>query len=198
MYQYVLKKHWKKGQSLLLILGILSVASIIIPLSAYGDVVSPKKQTNSGISPQNVFCKENLFKLILKSSDKPICVKPESAKKMMAKGITKSTDIQGVEKFEESIKNKNPMAKISKVISLKVDSGYHVVFEACAGKQEIRAPEVIVTSDSETRFVKLVEKLLPNTCETNSVQIKTGNPDSIKLDLVNKGGVTSKITQLEN
>lgn len=188
----------KKEKSILLIFGLFAVVSIMIPFSAYADVVPPKKQTNAGISPQKVFCKENLYKVILNSSDKPICVKPATAKKMMTNGITKSTDIQAVDKFAESLKNRSPIGTIKQLTTLKASQGYHVVFEVCAGEQGIRAPEVIITSDSETRYVKLAEKLLPNACETNSVKINAAKSDSIKLNLLNKGGVTSKITQLEN
>jgi len=180
------------------IVSILLTVSIFSSFDAFADVSSPKKQTNAGISIQNVFCKENLYKVILKASDKPFCVSPDTAKKMIMRGITVVTDTQNVDRFIEQIMNKSPIGTIKQLVSLKVGTGYHVVFEACADDQGIRAPEVIVTSDSETRYVKLVERLLPDSCETNSVQIKASNPDSIKMDIANKGGVTVKINQLEN
>ncbi len=180
------------------IIAVLLTVSVFSAFDAFADVSSPKKQTNAGISTQNVFCKENLYKVILKASNKPFCVSPDTAKKMMMRGITVLTDTQNVDRFVEQIMNKSPIGTIKKLVSLKVSSGYHVVFEACAEDQGIRAPEVIVTSDSETRYVKLVERLLPNSCETNSVQIKASNPNSIKMNIANKGGVTAKINQLEN
>lgn len=187
-----------KEKSILLIFALFAVVSIMIPFSAYADVVSPKKQTNAGITPQNVICKENLYKIILKSNDKPLCVKPSTAKKLMNDGLTKTKNIEAVEKFEELIKSRTAMGTITPITILKGNTNYHVLFEACAGDQGIIAPEVIITSDSETKYVKLVERMLPNSCETNSIKIKAANPDSINLNLVNKGGVTLKITELEN
>ena len=192
-----------------LIVAVL-ITGLLVPGNVFSDVSTPKKQTNAGVSAQKVFCKENLYKVVLKSSEKPICVKPETAKKFMERGITKSTDTSAVDKFIEQSKTKSPVGTVKKLTTVKIAStpkvattappvaGYHVVFEVCGGEQGIRAPEVIITSDTETRYVKLVERLLPDSCEVNAGQIKAANPDSISLSLVNKGGVTAKITQLEN
>jgi len=47
---------------------------------------SPKKQYESGIKPKNILCKEGL-ELVFKSSDNsPVCVKPETAEKLMERG----------------------------------------------------------------------------------------------------------------
>ena len=189
---------------------VILAAGLLIPANVFSDVAAPKKQTNAGVSVDKVFCKENLYKLILKSSNKPICVKPETAKKFIEREITKATDTQAVTMFMDQLKNKSPVGTVKKLATVKIPTspgiastappaaGYHVVFEVCGGEQGIRAPEVIIISDSETRYVKLVEKLLPNTCEINAGKIKAANPSSIDLKLVNKGGVTAKITQLEN
>ncbi|HET6517174.1 MAG TPA: hypothetical protein VFG25_03020, partial [Nitrosopumilaceae archaeon] len=189
---------------------VILAAGLLIPANVLSDVAVPKKQTNAGVSPEKVFCKENLYKLILKSSNKPICVKPETAKKLIERGITKATDTQIVTKFIDQLKNKSSVGTIKKLTTVKIPTspgiastapptaGYHVVFEVCGGEQGIIAPEVIITSDTETRYVKLVERLLPNSCEVNAGKIKAANSDSINLTLVNKGGVTAKITQLEN
>ena len=193
----------------LLVIVILA-AGLLIPANVFSDVAVPKKQTNAGVSAEKVFCKENLYKLILKSSNKPICVKPETAKKFIERGITKATDTQAVTKFMEQLKDKSPISTIKKLATVKIPTspgiaatappaaGYHVVFEVCGGDQGIRSPEVIITSDSETRYVKLAEKILPNSCEINAGKIKAASPESIDLKLVNKGGVTAKITQLED
>jgi len=76
--------------------------------------------------------------------------------------------------------------------------GYAFVFDACAKSTEIRTPEIIATSDSETKSVKLGSMLKPNSCYTTSVLIKASNPDSITATMINKGGVSDKIIALEN
>lgn len=193
----------------LIVITIL-ITGLVLPLDALADVTSPKKQTNLGLKKSDVICKANLFKVIKKSDGMPACVKPESAKKLIAQGWTMVADPTTIDKFIQEIKSRQSVGTVTKVAVVKqtVTPGiaktptgvdfYNVIFEVCAKENTIRLPEVIVSSDSETRYVKLVEKLSPNNCEINAAKIKASNTDSITLQLVNKGGVTKKLNELES
>ncbi len=74
---------------------------------------------------------------------------------------------------------------------------YTYVFEACAGNTAIRAPEIVVTSDSEVRSVKLASDLSPNACIVSATKIKAANPDSIDAKLFTKETVTKMINNAE-
>ena len=79
---------------------------------------------------------------------------------------------------------------------LRVTDYIHV-FEVCAKDKNIRAPEVLVTSDSESKKVKLSQKIMPDKCYTTSAKIKATDPGSITASLTNKGMITDKLTELE-
>ncbi|AJM93117.1 hypothetical protein [Nitrosopumilus piranensis] len=74
---------------------------------------------------------------------------------------------------------------------------YTYVFEACAGKNAIRAPEVVVTSDSEVRSVKLALDLNPEACVVSATKIKAANPDTISAKLFTKETVTNMANNAE-
>ena len=76
-------------------------------------------------------------------------------------------------------------------------AGYAFVFDACAGSDTIRTPEILVESDSDVKNIKLGTMIKKNSCYTSSVIIKAANPDSITATLLNKGGITDKISSLE-
>lgn len=186
------------------------VTGLALPLDALADVSTPKKQMNFGIKKADVFCKANLFKVIKKSNGNPACVTPETAKKLVAKGWAQTVDTKTIDDFAKVLQGRQSIGTVSKLAVVKqsvtpgvatsipgVDS-YHVIFEVCAGENQIRLPEVIVSSESETRYVKLADRIPANTCESNAARIKASNPETISLQLVNKGGVSKKITDLEN
>jgi hypothetical protein len=186
------------------------ITGVALPLNAFADVVNPKKQMSMGVGSDEVFCKANLYKVIKKSTGAASCVKPETAKKLIAKGWAKSIDTAKIDQFIKAIKDRKAVGTITKQAVVKqtvtpgiattspaVDS-YHVVFQVCANESTIRLPEVIVSSDSETRYVKLAERIPANTCEVNAAKIKASNKETIQLQLLNKGGVTAKLTELEN
>lgn len=195
-----------KQKSVFVILGLFAIFSIMIPSTALADVLPPKKQTDFNISAKKVICKEGLFKVIKKSNGKPACVKPDTAEKFEKRGIVVPID----KKLLDIIKNRNPVGTVKTISVTKVfgDSGrldlspttvaYNFVFEVCAGDKVIRAPEVLVSSDSEVKHIKLSNKISANSCETNAAIVKTTNPDSIKATLINQGGITERITSLEN
>ena len=193
----------------LVIITIL-ITGLALPLDALADVTSPKKQMNLGLEKSEIICKSNFFKVIKKSNGMPACVKPESAKKLIAQGWTIVPDPSTIDKFIQELKSRQAVGTVTKIAVVKqtVSSStaktptgvdfYNIIFEVCAKENTIRLPEVIVSSDSETKYVKLVEKLSPNSCEVNAAKIKATNTDSISLQLVNKGGITKKLNELES
>lgn len=192
-----------------IVLIAILVTGLMLPLDAFADVVNPKKQMSIGITNDAIICKANLFKIIKKTTGAASCVKPETAKKLVASGWAKVVDVAKIDQFIQTLKNRQPLGTITKQAVVKQTvtpgiassnpavSSYHVVFQVCANDLTIRLPEVIISSDSETRYVKLVDRIPANTCEVNAGKIKAASTDSIQLQLVNKGGVTKKLTELE-
>lgn len=178
----------------------------MIPSTVLADVLSPKKQTDLNVPTNKVICKEGLIKVIKKSNGKPACVTPNTAEKFEKRGIVEPID----KKTLETIKNRNPIGTVKKISVTKVfgDSGrldlspttvaYNVIFEVCSSDKAIRAPEVLLSSDSEVKRIKLSNKILANSCEISAGTIRTTNLDSITATLINQGGITDRITSLEN
>lgn len=75
---------------------------------------------------------------------------------------------------------------------------YSFVFEACASQKNVRAPEIIVTSDSESKSVKLATMLEAGKCRTSSVIIKASDPSTISGKLLNKGKITGTLDGIES
>ncbi|HET6517202.1 MAG TPA: hypothetical protein VFG25_03165 [Nitrosopumilaceae archaeon] len=195
-----------KQKSIFVILGLFAVFSVMVPSSALADVLPPKKQTDLNVSAKKVICKEGLVKVIKKSNGKPACVTPDTAEKFEKRGLVEPID----KKLLETIKNRSPVGSVKKISVTKVfgDSGrlnlspttiaYNVIFEVCSNNNAIRSPEVLLSSDSEVKRIKLSNKILANSCEISAGTIKTTNPDSITTTLINQGGITDRITSLEN
>ncbi|WP_297592820.1 hypothetical protein [Nitrosopumilus sp.] len=177
----------------------------------FADVISPKQQIKLNFSADQVICGEGLVKVFKISSSAPSCVTPSTAEKLSEYGWAKKLSAEDLEEIRiMKLSKGEPVGKINKIAVLKQLSkntkagtstsitGYAFVFDACAKSTEIRTPEIIVTSDSETHSVKLGSMLKPNSCYTTSVLIKAANPDSITGTMVNMGGVSDKIITLEN
>lgn len=194
---------------LVLFLGVILFSSTFTTQS-FADVISPRQQMKLDFTAEQVICSENLVKIIKSSSGKVSCVKPTTAEKLSQVGWAKQLTEQKIEeiKTKKNIKG-DPAGTITKIATLKQTSkkmisgvstsiaGYSYVFDACANSKVVRAPEVFVTSDSDTKYVKLASKLDPNSCYTSSVIIKASDPNSISATLLNKGGISEKITSLE-
>jgi len=205
----LLREMRTKNSIYAIILIAILATGLALPLDAFADVVNPKKQMSIGIGNDAIICKANLFKIIKKTTGAASCVKPETAKKLVASGWAKVVDVAKIDQFIQTLKNRQPLGTITKQAVVKQTvtpgiassnpavSSYHVVFEVCANDLTIRLPEVIISSDSETRYVKLADRIPANTCEVNAGKIKAASTDSIQLQLVNKGGVTKKLTDLE-
>lgn len=186
------------------------VIGLLVPLNVFADVSPPKKQTNFGISPEKVICSEKLFKVFLKVNGKPLCVKPQTAIKMIESGLTKSTSTDLAKIFMDELNKKTSVGQVKKIATLAIDASskfyrsnapatsYKVLFEVCAKDTSIRAPEIILLSQTATSYVKLATKIPANTCEINTGIVAALNPETIQITLVNEGGITEKLTQLEN
>ena len=75
---------------------------------------------------------------------------------------------------------------------------YSVVFQVCAQDIIMRAPEVILSSDSEVKNVKLNKVIDANTCKTTAALIKALDDKTIKIKKVDKSKLNSMITTAEN
>jgi len=65
---------------------LFSVLILTVALPANGEVDSPKKQMNQGISAENVICRTGL-ELVIRTNGLAACVKPDTAGKMQETGI---------------------------------------------------------------------------------------------------------------
>ena len=75
---------------------------------------------------------------------------------------------------------------------------YSYIFEACAGKNDIRSPEVLITSDSESKKVKLSHDLKTSECQASVSKIKSSSKDTISAVVIERGGITKIVKDLEN
>lgn len=213
---YFLKLTMYKRQnnikSTLLMLSITSLSLLIIsqaPLqSAFADVSSPKKQTAIGIDLSDIICKTNLVKVYRIDADSTACFTPSSAQKLIDRGIAQEISKDRLE-AKTTFRQSPPIGTVTGLSTVKqfgsegIQSSkfrvvdYIYVFEVCAKDKTIRAPEILVTSDSESKTVKLAQQVMANKCQTNNAKIKATDPASISASLTNKGMITDKLTELE-
>lgn len=195
---------------LVIFLGIILFSSTFVTQS-FADVISPRQQMKLDFTAEQVICSENLVKIIKSSSGKVSCVKPATAEKLSQLGWAKQLTEQKIEEIKTKKNSKGePAGTITKIAALKQTTkkmtagvstsiaGYSYIFDACANSKVVKTPEIFVTSDSDTKYVKLATKLDPNSCYTSSVIIKASDPNSISATLLNKGGISAKITSLES
>jgi len=179
--------------------------TVVMSYGAFNLIPSPKEQTELGITSANVVCKTGLSLIIRADSETPACVKSSSSEKLIQKGwaINLSTLLE-----------KNPnlssigQVKTLQVVPLYKDEGiqqtkpniilnYNFVFEACAKSSLIRSPEILITTDSETKTVKLSQQIAPQSCQISSTVIKATDVNSIKANLVKKTDLSLMVGQLE-
>ncbi|MDH3313948.1 MAG: hypothetical protein OEM28_12525 [Nitrosopumilus sp.] len=75
---------------------------------------------------------------------------------------------------------------------------FSYIFEACAGISDILSPEVLVTSDSESKKIKLSHKLDANQCQVSVSKVKSSSKDTISAVLIDRGGMTKIVKDLES
>ena len=198
-------------RSTFLILTIASFAVLITiqaPIQSFADVPSPKKQTQIGIDQKDIICKTDLVKAYRINADSINCFTPSSIQKLEDRGLIKEIP-QDILELKTSFRQNEPLGTITKVATLnqfgeerKFSSTYRVaeylhVFEVCAKDKDIRAPEILISSDSEAKTVKLAQKIKAEKCYTTSAKIKATDPNSVSTSLTNKGMITDKLTELE-
>ncbi|MGY5149289.1 MAG: hypothetical protein ACW9W3_04425 [Candidatus Nitrosopumilus sp. bin_68KS] len=198
-------------KSVFFILTLVSLSVLMmsqIPSQSFADVIPPKKQTALGIDSADIICKTNLVKVHRTNSDSIDCFSPSSAEKLISMGIANEIPKDKLE-AKKSLKQSSPIGTITGLDTVKKFGSegrlsndprvveYIYVFDACAADKTIRAPEVLITSDSEVKTVKLAKKIMANTCFSSSAIIKATNPSSISGSLTNKGVISDKLSELE-
>ena len=198
-------------KSTLLILAVVSLATLIVvqaPIQSFADVQAPKKQTKLGIDQTDIICKTDLVKVYRINIDKIDCFTISSVQKLTDRGLIKEIPKEKLE-LKESFKQVDPIGTITKVATLnqfgennKFSSTFRTVeylhvFEVCAKDKSIRAPQLLITSDSEAKTIKLAQKIIADKCYTTAAKIKATDPNSITASLTNKGMITDKLFKLE-
>jgi uncharacterized protein YihD (DUF1040 family) len=190
-------------------LAVFALGGLIVPTTAFADVISPKKQITLGIEDDKIICKQGYFKVVRAASDSAVCVKLDSVTKLVNKGWAKAIDTQLLDAKKQQAKssvgyvNKLAISKdpsyAGRAESQPGTIGYNYVFEVCTneGTSIIRAPTVIVSSDSEVKQVKLPFPVMEGTCNVSAVKIKAANSESITAELVNKGRITLLLNSME-
>ncbi|MGY5149297.1 MAG: hypothetical protein ACW9W3_04465 [Candidatus Nitrosopumilus sp. bin_68KS] len=199
-----------KLTSLLVFSLVVILFSSPLTSQSFADVIPPKQQMKLNFTAEQIVCVEGFVKITKASSGNVSCVKPASAEKLSQMGWAKTLTEQKLDEIKtKKVTKGEPAGTIKKVATVKQFAksikagtstsvtGYVYVFEACSNSKIIRAPEIFVTSDSETKNVKLGSMIEPNSCYISSVIIKAADPDSITATLLNKGGISETITGLE-
>ena len=192
-----------------ILLGVILISGTF-SIQSFADVISPRQQMKLDFTAEQIICSEGLVKIIKSSSGQASCVKPSTAEKLSQYGWAKQLSAEKTDEIKtKKSKKGEPAGTITKIATLKQlskkvtsgtstsISGYAFVFDACSDGKLIRAPEIYVTSDSETKSVKLGSKISAGSCYTSSVIIKAADPNSISAILLNKGGITEKVSTLE-
>ena len=186
---------------------IMLVFSVSLANVGFADVVSPNKQLGLNFMPEEVICKERLVKIIRTSSDHIACVKPDAVDVLVKRGFVLPANPEIVSDVMEQ--QAKPVGKITHMATTSQFKNpgeastfpkvtpHNYVFKICAFEEKIKFPEVIITSDSETKSVKSPRDVRPDSCNTTAVKVRAVDPDSISSRLLNHGGVTEAIAELE-
>ena len=189
-------------------IGIVLVSGTL-PSQSFADVISPRQQLKLDFTNDQIICGEGLVKITKSSTGKISCVKPSTAERLAESGWAKQLSEKKLEEIKTKKMTKGESAgTITKIATLKQlaegntgakpsVAGFSYVFEACGTTKLVKAPEIFVTSDSETKSVKLGSPLKSGECYTSSVIIKAADPNSISAKLLNKGGISEKISSFE-
>jgi hypothetical protein len=70
---------------------------------------------------------------------------------------------------------------------------YIVGVEACAGKERLYSPEIVIKSDRESMTVKVAGLIMPKTCKNGEFFIRANDPSSISVEF-SKGGYNPRST----
>ena len=81
--------------------------------------------------------------------------------------------------------------------SISGETTFDAVFEACAGKNQVRLPVITVTSDRDSINVNLGDRIAPSSCQMTSVKIMADDPSSIQVTPAGNTDSNNKISELE-
>ena len=79
-----------------------------------------------------------------------------------------------------------------------ITSSYKFDFEACAVKDNILSPEVLVRSDSEAKSIKFEESLNAFSCQIGSTVIRAADKNNIQGTVVATGEISKLLTELDS
>ena len=85
-----------------------------------------------------------------------------------------------------------------RVVPKQKTGTFSYIFEACAGSGDIINPEVLITSDSETKKIKLSHDLKAKECEVSVSKVKSSSKDTISAVMIDRGGMTKIVKDLES
>jgi len=85
-----------------------------------------------------------------------------------------------------------------RVVPKQKTGTFSYIFEACAGSSDILNPEVLVTSDSESKKIKLSHDLKAKECEVSVSKVKSSSKDTISAVIIDRGGMTKIVKDLES
>ena len=76
-------------------------------------------------------------------------------------------------------------------------TAYNVIFEVCTDKNILRIPIVELTTDQETKTVRMAEKIVSNSCQVTTAKTVANNADSISIQLAGQTATSDVIIKLE-
>ncbi|MCV0431380.1 hypothetical protein [Nitrosopumilus sp.] len=183
------------------------LTSTVTTSNVFADVISPKDQMDLNFTAKEVICKENLVKILRVSNGDAICVTFGIVDFLVERGFA----VEPVSNIpsENNVNSSKPVGTLTHMATTKQFKNpgqvetfpkintFNYVFKVCAIDEKIKSPEIIITSDAETKSVKLRD-VQTTSCYTTAALVKATDPDSISARLLNHGGITDAITELEN
>ena len=173
----------------------------------FADVIAPKDQMDLNFTPKEVICKEKFVKIIRTSNGDAACVSPNIVDLLVKRGFASTPEPNEISKVE-ALESK-PIGTLTHMATTKqfknpgsvetfpkIDT-FNYVFKICTIDEKIRSPEVIITSDGETKSIKLRDVQL-DSCYTTAAKVRASDPNSISAKLLNHGGISESIAELEN
>ncbi|WP_420544588.1 hypothetical protein [Nitrosopumilus sp.] len=193
--------------------GLFSILVIFVSVTAmsenaFADVIAPNHQMDMSFTVNEIVCKENLVKVIRTSNGNAVCVKPDAVDPLVDRGIIENPNPEMIALLLKE--TPKPVGTITHLATTKAPTnpgdavGFskitinNYVFKICSIDEKIKRPEVIITSDSETKSVKLARDISAEACNTTAVKVRAIDPNTINARLLNQGGVTEIITEFEN
>lgn len=170
--------------------------------SSYADVVSPKKQLSFGVDPEDISCKEGFMRVYLLGHETPSCIKTSSVKKLVQKYMISDFDLKQFEKKEKTILQEVGSVKIESAFQSLSKSGksqipvYDVIFNVCSISQTIESPVIELKSNAEKKQIQLANSVEAKSCQISVGRIQASNPESISIQLINKGTISQKVNDL--